>query len=613
MTELVQGVLIPRERTWPTWEQIEAFKNPLTAGELALAKFLDRWLPPGWDIYVQPFFNGDRPDIVILHPNVGMMIFEVKDWQPEHYHCRDEWFFDGKENQQKLRKRYFVSDRRGTWPIPSPIGQVERYRDNLIELYVPQIGEAIDSDTRNLSAFKTALYFHKMTTQQARQLVPASAGCIVFGKDSLANNLIGEIVPDVNRETSLSMQEGWADKIKPWLQPPAHFIEQGAKLTLNAQQKRHVEPAPHRHQRLRGVAGSGKSLVLAQRAANLAAQGKKVLIVTYNITLSHYVRDLVSRARIGFSWEQVEVIHFHGFCSNFLNENDVPWPSRDEYSDDEILNEIVPQLVTDTISADKNKKGRRYDAILIDEGQDFQQSWYETLCRFLTENDEVLFVVDERQNVYQRNLSWIDAMRGTKFRGRWRELKESYRLPPLIVEQANRFAQTFLPNVGIDSVPNVYQTSFLDPYLIWRNIDTFEEAKAKVGRAFRWLTEEQRKHPSDIVVLVPTHAEGWELVAGLEGGKIRVNHVFESAAKRIHHKKSFWMGDSRLKACTIHSFKGWEVGNVILVTPSDGHRIEDEKLDYVLYTAITRARENLIVFNRRSRYAKYGEGWPKRW
>ncbi len=67
-------------RIYPNWEQLNQLKTPLTEGELALAKFLDQNLPNRWEIYVQPYLNGDRPDIVILHPNIGMMIFEVKDW-----------------------------------------------------------------------------------------------------------------------------------------------------------------------------------------------------------------------------------------------------------------------------------------------------------------------------------------------------------------------------------------------------------------------------------------------------------------------------------------------------------------------------------------------------
>lgn len=603
-----------QSRIFPSWEQIKAFKNPLTEGELSLAQYLDRYLPQEeWEIYVQPFLNGDRPDTVVLNPRIGMVVFEVKDWQPGAYRFEEETVYNQKRKRRESVKQYFVTDNRGTWPIPSPICQVERYREKLISLYLPELGEAIDSNNKTLSAFKVAIYFHNMTTQQAQSLVPASVSrCVVFGNDKLEEGSLSEIVRDVNRESSLSMKETWADKIRIWLVPPFHSIEQGTKLQLTTEQQRHVEPAPGRHQRLRGVAGSGKSLVIAQRAANLASQGKKILIVTFNITLWHYIRDLVSRARVNFSWERVEFNHFHGLCRDFLYENDVPWPHEDE-SGSEFFDEIVPQVVRETIGAGKNKKGRKYDAVLIDEGQDFQKSWYEMLCELLTDNDEVLFVADERQNIYGRNISWIDAMQDTKFRGRWRELKESYRLPPPLIVQTNRFAQTFLPGIGIDPVPDVYQPSFFDPHLVWRNMDRFEEALQRVLSAVEWLTAKQRIHPQDIVILVPSHKEGRTLIKLLQEKNFGVNHVFENESKNHHHKKSFWMGDGRIKACTIHSFKGWELRNVIILTPSDSHQIDPQQMDYILYTAFTRARENLIVFNRHSRYREYGGDWPQSW
>ena len=56
-------------------------KQPLTDGELTLARYLDNNLPVEWEIYLQPYLNGDRPDIVIMNPNVGMMIIEVKDYK----------------------------------------------------------------------------------------------------------------------------------------------------------------------------------------------------------------------------------------------------------------------------------------------------------------------------------------------------------------------------------------------------------------------------------------------------------------------------------------------------------------------------------------------------
>ena len=44
-----------------------------------------------------------------------------------------------------------------------------------------------------------------------------------------------------------------------------------------------------------GVAGAGKSLVLAEKAARALKKDYRVLILTYNITLRHYLKDLCSQ------------------------------------------------------------------------------------------------------------------------------------------------------------------------------------------------------------------------------------------------------------------------------------------------------------------------------
>jgi len=80
-------------RVFPDWEQIHSLKPPLTDGELELAKFLDENLPTAWEIYLQPYLNGDKPDLVILNPSIGLVIFEVKDWDLKSYHSKQECFF----------------------------------------------------------------------------------------------------------------------------------------------------------------------------------------------------------------------------------------------------------------------------------------------------------------------------------------------------------------------------------------------------------------------------------------------------------------------------------------------------------------------------------------
>jgi hypothetical protein len=599
------------KRIFPNWEQISNFKTPLTDGELALAKFLDANLPIEWEIYLQPYLNGDRPDLVILNQSVGIVIFEIKDWFLKNYHTKEESFLD-KNYQQQKKTKYFFSDRNGEYLIQSPVSQVERYRKNLINLYLPQIGDAVDSNTKNLSAFKVALYFHNATTSEARKFISCpSTKCVVFGKDLLNKKSLHQIVLDVNLKNSYSMRQNWAEEIKFWLKPTFHSLEQGQSIQLTPEQMRHAKPSPGQHQRLRGVAGSGKTLIIAQRAANLASQGKKVLIITFNITLWHYIRDYVSRTRFGFDWERLEFRHFHGFCADFLKENGIPWPS--DTQEEELFNRILPELVLEKVKININEKNRNYDAILIDEGQDFQKLYYEVLCGFLSPNDELLFVVDEKQNIYGRELSWINAMEGTRFRGKWRELKESYRLPITVLEQINKFAEMFLPNVGLVPLPKLEQRSLFEPHLRWKDINSFEDAKQFIWKTIKFLTKKQGIHPQDIVVLVPSHSEGLKLVNHIEIQGFKVNHVFEDDKRNHNNKKAFWMGDSRLKMSTIYSFKGWEILNVIILTAPNGFKKTGENLDSLLYVALTRPRQNLIVFNRNSEYQEYGKGWLNNW
>ena len=152
-------------RLYPSWEQLEDQNNPLTDGERTLIQYLDNFLPKdplwnkelglknynGWLIFAQPFLNGTRPDIIIFNPKVGIVIYEVKDWNLDFYQWTKE---DG----------LTVSDGRGIYSVKSPIDQVVHYKEKLIGQLVPNIGESIDQNEKNFGLIKTCVYFHKSKT-----------------------------------------------------------------------------------------------------------------------------------------------------------------------------------------------------------------------------------------------------------------------------------------------------------------------------------------------------------------------------------------------------------------------------------------------------------------
>lgn len=609
-------------RVIPGWETINKFKNPLTEGEVTLIKYLDENLLSdknftdgsklidynGWLIFVQPFLNGSRPDIVIFHPKIGIQIFEVKDWNLIHYH------FD---RNDKGYWNFNVSDGKGTYQIKSPIKQVEYYKEKLTGQLVPQIGEEINKNVKKYGLIKTAIYFHKSTTKQAQDLFEKHSSDFkffpLFGRDALSSANLRQIVPDSYLSQSIYWNKDWNKEVLFWLNPPFHSLEQTIELTLNNYQKKFSSPQPG-HYRIRGVAGSGKTQVLAYRAGKLASQGNKILILSFNITLWHYIRDMVQRSPFEFKWDQFAFNHFHGFCKDILNEFGERWPS-DSGNDESVFRSVVPSMVMEAI-----KRGRyeKYDAIFIDEGQDYYIEWYQMLCKFLTERDEVVVVCDKKQNIYGREMEWLDKRRsGVEKFGEWIELKTIVRLPERIANITKEFSEMFNLNqdVRVDKVERPDLFNQYQEHSVWWNINPIDWLK-KIDEAFEIIKSNGTStHGSDIVVLLPDKNFGLECVAHFETAKnINVNHVFEKDdEKRYHnHKKAFWMGDSRLKLSTIHSFKGWEVLNVILFIPNNFYGSE-ELYDRVVYTAMTRTRRNLIVVNANQRYNEFGTKVSSSW
>lgn len=603
--------------------------NPLTDGEWALIRFLDEYLPRdetwqdgiklsdynGWLIFAQPFLNGTRPDVVIFNPNVGLVIYEVKDWDLSNY----QWRLDEGDKVKKL----FVSDGKGQYEVKKPpTKQVQHYKEVLIGQLVPSLGELVDENSKNYGLIKTALYFHRARTSLAQKLFDTHSSFPVFGFDMLTVNHIEKIVPDIGFKKSIFWNKKWNEDVLFWIHPPFHSIEQGTLLTLKGNQVKIAEPEPG-HQRVRGVAGSGKTQALAYRAGKLASLGCNVLVVSFNITLWHYIKDMIARSPFNFSWDRFTFSHFHGFCMNKLNQFGVEWPKSPQPSEydkieyeraiDRYFRVVVPSLV---VAAITGKNYERYDAILIDEGQDFYFEWYDMLNQhFLKERDELLIVCDKKQNIYQRQLDWMDRRTNreglAKLSKPYIDLVRSYRLPKIVADMSNSFSELFGLNQDI-RLGQVEKGGFLHDHIVWINIED-NNWLGSVYNAFLRLKREGQ-HPSDMVILLPTHRHGKECVTFFVEHKIEVNHVFEDEeeAKFHPHKKAFWMGDSRLKMSTIHSFKGWELLNIVLYIPAKAPE-SNVKLDSIIYTAITRTRQNLIVLNGNRRYAEFGEQFPKKW
>ncbi|MBK7441030.1 MAG: hypothetical protein IPI65_05750 [Bacteroidetes bacterium] len=47
-------------------------------GELYILEFLEKSFDDSFEVYFQPFLNGDRPDIILMRKGYGVIVIEVK-------------------------------------------------------------------------------------------------------------------------------------------------------------------------------------------------------------------------------------------------------------------------------------------------------------------------------------------------------------------------------------------------------------------------------------------------------------------------------------------------------------------------------------------------------
>ncbi|NYB52396.1 MAG: UvrD-helicase domain-containing protein [Methanobacteriaceae archaeon] len=557
-------------RLSPSWEKLDGSNGPLREAEQIFISYLDKYLPDYWKIFHRPFFNGSHPDLLLLNPEGGVMIYQIMD--KTYQGCTPE------ANKKQL----------------------DYYRNKLIQELVPEISEKIDEDTKRFALFKTGIYLHHMDSYQAQIEYEQYPYLTVVGYDDLDEESLYLVVPGYDFKKDIYMNPEWGLKLEKWLKPPYHPGKRTG-IQLTRQQKHLSIPQPG-HRRLRGAAGSGKTLVLAYRAARLAMQNQKVLVITYNRNLWHFIKKMIEKTPYNFEWSNITFRHFHGFCKDLLNEFHLAAPTN--------IHDMVPVLTK--ALANENLDKFKYDAILIDEGQDYSWQWYNFLCPFLKERNELFLVCDEKQNIYGRELSWIDGkMENVQFRGRWAELNTIHRLPREIAELAKKFSEKFDLSSSVEF--DYAQTLLLNDnssFFRWENIKT-KNSLSKVYEAYKSFYQNNNLSkefkPSDIVILLPKNKLGKDLVEFFHQKDIPCDHVFITQKNsQYRSKKISSVNDERLKLSTIHQFKGWESPNVILLIPehwSGGNK----NLDAVVYTAITRTLKNLIVLNCNERYRDFGE------
>ena len=595
-------------------DYIEDFQKP-TEGEKRVFRFLKEAARPHNDFicwYEPPIGkSGKEPDFILLSKKHGLLIIEVKDWtsnqivsiNPHQFTILEGESQKKRTNPDKQAKGYVDALKQELSKVPEFLSDDIKHRGNL---RIP-VGRIVAFP--NISHDEYARSSYRWLIASERTLF----------KDDLDS--AGEIFCDVTgnkfvmrisgafpfRFTGLTQKEVdklcsliWPDiQIKLPLRRGAGKIRfQTEVRTLDESQARLALKLGSGHQIIKGPPGAGKTLILAYRCSHLLKyqpDKKRILFICYNIALVSYLKRLLQEKKIGVGENGVHVLHFFQLCSRVLEE-----PVHYENEDNDYYDLVIAETLEKLRSG--NSLLEPFDAIFVDEAQDFSNEMLKVLSNLLNPEGDLVISLDSYQDLYRRDSSWKSV--GIKASGRTHYIKNAYRNTKALFEFSQKFiGETTKSRKQMALFPDDAESSGEHPEI--KYFKNLEEIEAFLPQDISRAIDEEEYKRSEIAVIYDDKVYGpdrftydnralpMRILNSLESSGIPASWI----SRDVRTKEMYDITTDRVSVISIHSSKGLDFDLVYLVgidhiKPS---RTVKKSMDTLVYVAMTRAKYRLVI------------------
>lgn len=578
----------------------------LTAGERRFGTCLYRNLEDDYHCWINVPVGPKqlRPDFIVLHPGRGILTLEVKDWKLSTI-------------TQVDRFSWQLLTERGPTTEVSPLVQARGYALAIKELLERDPLLVQQEDGRYKGHLLLPWGFGVVLTNITRKqfdgagLEAAIPADRVICQDEIAEGVEAEAFQarlwgmfQYSFGGILSLAR--IDRIR-WHLFPEIRIQQGSLFdapaeppdsaqtiskvlpdlvkVMDLQQEKVARNLGAGHRVVHGVAGSGKTLLLAFRCLHLSQlpTAKPILVLCFNKTLAARLKAMLADRAVG---DSVHVRHFHGWCKDMcdLYQLDLPGDASQPIFERQVAAVIA--------GAESGRVPRaQYAAILIDEGHDFEPEWFKLLVQMLDpETNSLLLMYDDTQNIYgktsRRAFSWASV--GIQASGRTTILHKNYRNTVEALDFSFRFLTSYIgEEQGTDEIPVV------KPELAGRHgaapkIRRLENAREEFDYLAAWIGKrlERGVAANEIAILCRFKNQIDTLKRELARRDLVAATGDEMAA-----------GADGVRLLTMHASKGLEFRAVAIpdlgAMPCAQVPAEDEAR--LLYVAMTRSTESLLV------------------
>ena len=488
-------------------------------------------------------------DFLLLHPRYGMLVLEAKSGTPEYDGPADQWRYDDGTRltdpfHQARRSLHFLKDRlEGGAAAWRQAGLAYGYA-----VAFPD-ARAVRGTLRPDMNRDLLLLEPDLDDLQARVIRVLAR--------------FGEAAPAPRPEAV----DAALETLRPSLRlvatlAPAIELAGRELVRLTAEQADILEGmAGNRRLVVHGGAGTGKTLLIVTEARRLAAEGRRVLVLCFNRPLAAYLKELLGDVA---SW--VTAATFHDHCLEMLREADAALPAGDEARRwDRIAEEALAVLP---------RTKARFDAVLVDEAQDFEPDWWLLIEELLADPATSHFhlFLDDHQNLYGREVQLPFTEPEYRLRRNCRNTRP--------IAAFARKAVGLVDEAGLAHLPD-------GPPPVVHGVDSPEAERDAVRRVLHELIHEQGLAPAQVVILGCHKIVNSSFAEVRKVGNYTVRDVSEPEAV------------NGIRYSTVHKFKGLEADAVLLVGIGEPSRLYVEAhWRRFVYVGGSRASAVLHVFAR---------------
>ena len=330
-------------------------------------------------------------DFVVVDPANGMIFVEVKGGSLEFDPERMEWlrvFPTGRH--QTINKDPFEQARTSMHEV------LERVKNEL-----PLFSGQLPFTYCYAVAFPDCTYTGSLPASIVPDLVLDAAKCraIKPSLERVFDRFRRQPHPVLSPREMEAIHEALYPKfaILPVLWRKVEDQEERLKR-LTAEQQRLLEFLGSRPKAaIRGVAGSGKTILALAKAQQTARRGMRTLFLCYNRPLKDWLQQSIPDT----FGDDLVIDTYHGLVYDLCQMANVPFQPRAHREDSEFWTSDAPECLM--VACDRLGKEPKFDAVVVDEGQDFHDLWWTSLDGIFRdpENKGCYYVFfDPYQNLY---------------------------------------------------------------------------------------------------------------------------------------------------------------------------------------------------------------------